>query len=142
MKKYLFIVVCTLYSVFCIPLTAQIVQPVKWSGEQVGDSVRLTAVFEEGWHMTLISVGDEEIGEEIYESPYTLTLAKAEPIRFNACDDNMCTAPETWTFQGKVQSDNVQGTKEKGFDPVIAEKIKALPTPRAVFPNVTARVQG
>jgi Na+-translocating ferredoxin:NAD+ oxidoreductase RNF subunit RnfB len=42
----------------------------------------------------------------------------------------------------EVQSDNVQGTKEKGFDPVIAEKIKALPTPRAVFPNVTARVQG
>ena len=51
--------------------------------------------------MTLISVGDEEIGEEIYESPYTMTLAQAEPIRFNACDDNMCTAPETWTFQGK-----------------------------------------
>ena len=104
-----------MYSVFCTPLTAQIVQPVKWSGEQVGDSVRLTATFEEGWHMTLISVGDEEIGEEIYESPYVLTLAKAEPIRFNACDDNMCTAPETWTFQDKVQSDNVQGTKDRSL---------------------------
>ena len=31
---------------------------------------------------------------------------------------------------------------KKGFDPVIAAKIKALATPRAVFPNVTARVQG
>ena len=84
-------------------------QPVKWSGEQIGDSVRLMAVFEEGWHMTLISVGDEEIGEEIYESPYVLTLAEAQPIRFNACDDNMCTAPETWTFQG-----NGQWTMENG----------------------------
>lgn len=36
---------------------------------------------------------------------------------------------------------NTEGGK-KGFDPVIAEKIKALATPRAVFPNVTARVQG
>ena len=35
-----------------------------------------------------------------------------------------------------------QNGEKKGFDPVIAEKIKALPTPRAVFPNVTARVQG
>ena len=83
-----------------IPLfvSAEIVQPVKWTGKQVGDSVRVTATFEPGWHMTLISVGDEEIGEEIYESPYTLTLAQAEPIRFNACDDKMCTAPEVWEF--------------------------------------------
>lgn len=28
----------------------------------------------------------------------------------------------------------VEGGKKDGFDPVIAEKIKALPTPRAVFP--------
>ena len=27
-----------------------------------------------------------------------------------------------------------EGGKKDGFDPVIAEKIKALPTPRAVFP--------
>ena len=31
--------------------------------------------------------------------------------------------------------------EKKGFDPVIAEKIKALATPRAVFPNVTNRAQ-
>ena len=98
-SKYIALLVCTLFSVLCIPLMAQIVQPVKWSGEQVGDSVRLTATIEDGWHMTLISVGDEEIGEEIYESPYTLTLAQVEPIRFNACDETMCTAPEVWTFE-------------------------------------------
>ena len=34
-----------------------------------------------------------------------------------------------------------EGGEKKGFDPAIAAKIKALPTPRAVFPNVTARVQ-
>ena len=31
--------------------------------------------------------------------------------------------------------------KKEGFDPVIAEKIKALPTPRAVFPNLITMVQ-
>ena len=80
-------------------MAAQLVEPVKWSGEQVGDSVRLTATIEEGWHMTLISIGDEEIGEEIHESPFTLTLATSQPIRYNACDDQMCTAPEVWEYQ-------------------------------------------
>ena len=95
MKRYFIILVAL------IPLmvAAQLVQPVTWSGEQVGDSVRLTATIQPGWHMTLISVGDEERGEEIHESPYTLTLAQAEPIRFNACDDKMCTAPEVWEWK-------------------------------------------
>ncbi|MBR6034751.1 MAG: hypothetical protein IKP39_01685 [Paludibacteraceae bacterium] len=39
-------------------------------------------------------------------------------------------------------SDQPSDGGKKGFDPVIAAKIKALATPRAVFPNVTARVQG
>ncbi|MBR6508756.1 MAG: hypothetical protein IKT19_04435, partial [Paludibacteraceae bacterium] len=47
-----------------LTLSAQVIQPVTWSGEQVGDSVRLTATIEPGWHMTLISIGDETIGEE------------------------------------------------------------------------------
>lgn len=34
-----------------------------------------------------------------------------------------------------------EGGEKKGFDPVIAEKIKALPTPRAVFPNLINMVQ-
>ncbi|MBQ6984997.1 MAG: thioredoxin family protein [Paludibacteraceae bacterium] len=101
-----------------IPLfvSAEIVQPVKWTGKQVGDSVRVTATFEPGWHMTLISVGDEEIGEEIYESPYTLTLAQAEPIRFNACDDKMCTAPEVWEFMSVKDASLQDGDKSPTGD--------------------------
>lgn len=91
-----------LLAVLPMMVAGQMVQPVKWTGEQVGDSVRLTATIEPGWHMTIISVGTEEIGEEIYESPYSMTLAKAEPIRFNACDDQMCTAPETWSYSEAV----------------------------------------
>jgi len=86
-------------------MTAQIVEAVKWSGEEAGDSVRLTATIQEGWHMTLISIGDEEIGEEIYDSPYTLTFAKADlvPICYNSCNDVMCTAPEVWEYETSSQ---------------------------------------
>ena len=98
MKRYLSILVCILYSVFCTPLLAELIQPVKWSGEEVGDSVRCTAVMEPGWHMTLISIGEEEIGEDIYENPFTITLAKAEPIRFTACDAKNCLSLEVWSY--------------------------------------------
>lgn len=97
MKRIVLIIWC----VFAIlSLSAQMVEPVKWSGERVGDSVRLTATIEDGWHMTLISLGEEMIGEE-YEGTYSVTLVEAVPVRYNACDDKMCTAPEVWEWESK-----------------------------------------
>ena len=104
MRQYLII----LLAFMPVWASAQIVEAVKWSGEVVPaanaeavDSVRLTATIQEGWHMTLINVGDEEIGEEIYESPFMLTFAANEvpSIRYNSCNDEMCTAPEIYTYQ-------------------------------------------
>ena len=88
------------------------VEPVKWSGEEIGDSVRLKAAIEPNWHMTIIEFGDREYEQEFTDS-FVVTVAKTElcPIRFNACDDKMCTAPEVWEWSN-VQSDNVQSTKE------------------------------
>lgn len=109
MKRYLII----LLSLLPVLASAQIVEAVKWSGEELPaasadavDSVRLTATIQEGWHMTLINVGDEEIGEEIYESPYTLTFAAGDvpSIRYNSCNDEMCTAPEIYTYQSNSGS--------------------------------------
>ncbi len=99
-----------LIAIICLPVmaSAQIVEAVKWSGEVIPataagavDSVRLTATIQEGWHMTLINVGEEEIGEEIYDSPFTLTFAANEvvPIRYNSCNDQMCTAPEIYSYE-------------------------------------------
>ena len=110
MKRILFLI-----AIICLPLmaSAQIVEAVKWSGEVIPataagavDSVRLTATIQEGWHMTLINVGEEEIGEEIYDSPFTLTFAANEvvPIRYNSCNDQMCTAPEIYSYE--VESRN------------------------------------
>ncbi len=78
---------------------AQLVEPVKWSGEQIGDSVRIKAAIEPGWHMNIIEFGEREFDEEFSDS-FVITLAKADltPIRYNACDDKMCTAPETWEY--------------------------------------------
>ena len=95
MKKIL-----TIFLVFLPHLVAaQMVEPVKWSGEELGDSVRLKAVIEPNWHMSIIEFGEMEFDEEYVDS-FVITLAKADlvPIRFNACDDKMCTAPEYWKY--------------------------------------------
>lgn len=110
-----------LLAVIAIALTAQaqIVQPVKWAGEVVGDSVRLTATIEDGWHLSIIELGDGFYMDE-YEGTFTETVAKADTIRvrYNACDDKMCTAPETWEYvtaspqpspEGKGASQGVEG---------------------------------
>ena len=75
------------------------VQPVTWTGEEIGDSVRLKAVVEPGWHMSIIEMGDFMFTQEFKDS-FEMTVAKTElaPIRFNACNDNMCTAPEVWEY--------------------------------------------
>lgn len=102
MKKFFTILVCLLP--LCV--SAQIVQPVTWSGEQVGDSVRLKAAIEPGWHMNIIEFGEREFDEEFADS-FVITLAQTDltPIRYNACDDKMCTAPEIWEYK-------VEGVKE------------------------------
>ncbi len=93
--------IMTIFAVMAIALTAaaQIVQPIKWTGEVVGDSIRLTATIDKGWHLNIIELGDGFYMDE-YEGTFTETVAKADTIRvrYNACDDKMCTAPETWEF--------------------------------------------
>lgn len=96
--------IMTIFAVMAIALTAQaqIVQPIKWTGEVVGDSVRLTATIDKGWHLNIIELGDGFYMDE-YEGTFTETVAKADTIRvrYNACDDKMCTAPETWEWTAK-----------------------------------------
>ena len=103
------------FAVMAIALTAQaqLVQPIKWAGEIVGDSVRLTATIEKGWHLNIIELGDGFYIDE-YEGTFTETVAKADTIRvrFNACDDKMCTAPENWEFV--ALGDEAIGDKAKG----------------------------
>ena len=88
-----------------LPATAQIVQPIKWTGAVEGDSVKLTATIEQGWHLNIIELGDGFYMDE-YEGTFTETVAKADTIRvrYNACDDKMCTAPETWEFVSNSDS--------------------------------------
>ena len=84
---------------------AQIVQPIKWAGTVEGDSVKLTATIEKGWHLNIIELGDGLYIDE-YEGTFTETVAKADTVRvrYNACDDKMCTAPETWEFVSNSDS--------------------------------------
>ena len=93
--------IMTIFAAIAIALTAgaQIVQPIKWTGAIEGDSVKLTATIEKGWHLNIIELGDGFYMDE-YEGTFNATVAKADTIRvrYNACDDKMCTAPETWEY--------------------------------------------
>ena len=113
----------TIFAVIAIALTAQaqLVEPIKWTGEVVGDSVRLTATIEKGWHLNIIELGDGFYIDE-YEGTFTETVAKADTVRvrYNACDDKMCTAPEWFEYvtaspqpspEGKGASQGVEGEK-------------------------------
>ena len=90
----------TLLAIFiAFAVQAQLVEPIKWKGEVIGDSVRLTATIEEGWHLNIIELGDGFYLDE-YSGTFTETVALADTVRvrFNACDDKMCTAPEYFEF--------------------------------------------
>lgn len=93
--------ICLLSIVLAVSsLQAQIVNAVHWSGMQSGDNVLLTATIDAGWHMTLISINDSAIGLE-YGDTYTLALPYSGQdiaIRYNTCNDHMCTAPEVWHY--------------------------------------------
>ena len=106
-----------LFAVMTIALTAQaqIVQPVKWVGAVEGDSVKLTATIEKGWHLNIIELGDGFYMDE-YEGTFTETVAKADTIRvrYNACDDKMCTAPESWEFVVASNETKDEETKAEG----------------------------
>ena len=112
MKKFIYTIVAIFIA---LAAEAQLVQPVKWTGEVVGDSVRLTATIEKGWHLNIIELGDNFYIDE-YEGTFTETIAKADTIRvrYNACDDKMCTAPETFEFvtlDDETQGDETQGVE-------------------------------
>lgn len=103
------------FAVIAIALTAhaQIVQPIKWTGIVEGDSIRLTATIEKGWHLNIIEL-EEGLYMEEYEGTFTETVTKSDTIRvrYNACDDKMCTAPETWEFVTLASSSNNQTAEE------------------------------
>ena len=113
MRKLLSILICLL------PLwaVAQIVQPVTWSGETIGDSVRIRASIEPGWHMNIIEFGEREFDEEFADS-FVITLAANEltPIRYNACDDKMCMAPEVWEYKSLEDASLQDGDKSPTGD--------------------------
>lgn len=99
MKRILVI----LLAVLPMMVAAQMVQPVHWSGEDRGDSVRIRATVDEGWHMSILEMGEFMFTQE-YKDSFVMTVAKTEmaPIRFNACNDVMCTAPEVWSYEEKT----------------------------------------
>lgn len=102
MKKNKIAIICFLCSIFGA-VNAQIVAPVHWTGKTVGDSIYIEATIDKGWHATIFSIGDSAIDKE-YSDVYRVTLPASQEasIRYNACNDQLCTAPEVWVYAGQT----------------------------------------
>lgn len=87
---------------FTLIARAQIQEPVHWSEEILGDSVRITAAIDSGWHMTLLEMNGVEIDDETEYSEYSTVVAINDTLRYNACNDMMCTAPMVWFYKGNA----------------------------------------
>ena len=110
MKKFIY----TILAIFiAIAAQAQLVEPIKWAGTVDGDSVRLTATIQEGWHLNIIELGDGLYMDE-YAGTFTETVAMADTVRvrYNACDDKMCTAPETFEFITSAPEASIAATPD------------------------------
>jgi RnfABCDGE-type electron transport complex B subunit len=71
---------------------------------------------------------------------------KAEPRNGLSCpvggDPTMDEVEKILTPQAEgAEAPAAEGGEKKGFDPAVAAKIKALPTPKAVFPNSICMAQ-
>lgn len=97
MKKLYLLMVCMLTG---LTLSAQMVNPIHWTGETRGDSIYLTATIDEGWHLNIIDIPAEGDFDEEYAGTFTVVLPNTGEVevRYNACDDKQCIAPETFAY--------------------------------------------
>ena len=116
LKRY-FSVICIAF--LALSLHAQILNPVHWSGELQGDSIRLTATIDDGWHLNIIELGDGEYDDE-YNGTFSATVPASDTVevRYNACDEMQCTAPETWVYVAAGTDENTAIASENVEEPV------------------------
>lgn len=92
---------------FILSLTAvraEILNPVRWSGVPLpDDKVRITAIPDSSWHLTVISIGDSMIGEDFYGTS-VFTVRPADTIRYVACNDFQCLSPEIYVWEAAESS--------------------------------------
>ena len=119
MKKLFLLMACMLTG---LTLSAQMVNPIHWTGETRGDSIYLTATIDEGWHLNIIDIPAEGDFDEEYAGTFTVALPnKGEvEVRYNACDDKQCIAPETFAYTPENQiaanTEEVVAAEEDGSE--------------------------
>ena len=105
-----------------LTLSAQMVNPIHWTGETRGDSIYLTATIDEGWHLNIIDIPAEGDFDEEYAGTFTVALPNTGEVevRYNACDDKQCIAPETFAYTPENQiaanTEEVVAAEEDGSE--------------------------
>lgn len=98
-----------------LTLLLQVVAPVQWTFADHGDSVLLSATVEDGWHISIFEINGIDAEDETeYSHDYSITLAKSDApsVRYNACNDVMCTAPEVYAPELSTSTDRSDAIRD------------------------------
>lgn len=95
MKRLVFILFGVVFS--CL-INAQIINPVSWDIKVLNDeNVEVIAEIDSGWYINVSEINGESCDNVYHCDTNILFINASNPITitYNACDDVMCTSPET-----------------------------------------------
>lgn len=95
MKRLVFILFGVIFSYL---INAQIINPVSWDIKVLNSgNVELVAEIDSGWHIKVSEINGEQC-DNVYHCDTNILLVNKSnsiTITYNACNDVMCTSPET-----------------------------------------------
>lgn len=95
MKRLVFILFGVIFS--CL-INAQIINPVSWGIKVLNsESVELVAEIDSGWHINVSEINGEQC-DNVYHCDTSILIVNESnsiTITYNACNDVICTSPET-----------------------------------------------
>lgn len=95
MKRLIYIL---FFTIFSCTVYAEIVNPVFWDIRVLDkDHVELVAEIDSGWHINVSEINGKPYDNVYHGDTSILIVNKSSPvtITYNACNDVMCTSPET-----------------------------------------------
>jgi hypothetical protein len=95
MKRLVFILFGVIFS--CL-INAQIIKPVSWDIKVLNnETVELIAEIDSDWHINVSEINGEPCDNVYHCDTNILFVNKSNPITitYNACNNVMCTSPET-----------------------------------------------
>ena len=115
MKRLIYIL---FFTIFSCTVYAEIVNPVFWDIRVLDkDHVELVAEIDSGWHINVSEINGKPYDNVYYGDTSILMVNKSRPVTrtYNACNDVMCTSPETIELNEMLTKQATKEVSELGF---------------------------